>query len=89
MDSQLNGHYPGHIFYIMAIHFLQQINPPVIPVLHEVEFSLNCRKQLIVPVAMIKLPLENWYLCVMFANNIWFKIEANNITYSKQSCMLS
>ena len=36
MDCQVDGHYPGHLFFIMAIHFLQQRRPPVIPVLHEV-----------------------------------------------------
>ena len=34
VDRQENGHYPGHMFVLMVIHFLQQIN--VLPVLHEV-----------------------------------------------------
>ncbi|CAI8022173.1 Terminal uridylyltransferase 4 [Geodia barretti] len=33
LDSQESGHYPGHMFVLMVIHFLQQIN--VLPILHE------------------------------------------------------
>ena len=34
VDSQVNGHYPGHMFIVMVIHFLQQIG--VLPILHQV-----------------------------------------------------
>ena len=36
VDQQENGHYPAHMFIVMVIHYLQQRNPPVLPVLHEV-----------------------------------------------------
>ena len=36
MEQQEGGHYPGHMFVVMVIHYLQQRNPQVLPVLHEV-----------------------------------------------------
>jgi len=36
VDQQEDGHYPGHMFIIMVIHYLQQRHPQVLPVLHEV-----------------------------------------------------
>jgi DNA polymerase sigma len=37
VDIQENGHYPGHMFVVMAIYFLQQIG--VLPVLHQLHNS--------------------------------------------------
>ena len=38
VDIQENGHYPGHMFVIMVIYFLQQTG--VLPVLHEVHVNV-------------------------------------------------
>ena len=35
MDRQEDGHYPGHMFVLMVIHYLQQIG--ILPELHEVQ----------------------------------------------------
>lgn len=34
MDDQSRGTLPPHVFPLMVVHFLQQHNPPVLPVLH-------------------------------------------------------
>ena len=42
MDRQEDGHYPGHMFVLMVIHYLQQIG--ILPVLYEVyTIKLSCK----------------------------------------------
>jgi terminal uridylyltransferase len=55
----------------MAIYFLQQCNPPVIPVLQEVHFNLNYAEQLLIISFQLykgdtqpKMLVEGW--------NTWF-----------------
>lgn len=35
IDQPSKGTLPGFVFYFMVIHFLQQCDPPVLPVLQE------------------------------------------------------
>lgn len=35
VDNHLFGHYPSVVYVLIVVHYLQQINPPVLPVLHE------------------------------------------------------
>ena len=36
LDKQLDGTLPAYVFSLLAIYYLQQCSPPVLPVLHEV-----------------------------------------------------
>ena len=36
IDKQLEGTLPAYVFSLLAIYYLQQCTPPVLPVLHEV-----------------------------------------------------
>lgn len=36
IDRQMEGTLPAYVFALMTVYFLQQCEPPVLPVLHEV-----------------------------------------------------
>jgi len=36
IDKQQEGTLPAYVFSLLAIYYLQQCSPPVLPVLHEV-----------------------------------------------------
>lgn len=39
LDDQQAGTLPAYVFGMMTVYFLQQVEPPVLPVLHEVSFQ--------------------------------------------------
>uniref|UniRef100_T1JHR9 CCHC-type domain-containing protein n=1 Tax=Strigamia maritima TaxID=126957 RepID=T1JHR9_STRMM len=54
LDKQYNGTLPAHSFPIMVIYYLQQCQPPVLPVLHEMVRNEN---EIYLPASELK---ENW-----------------------------
>eukprot|EP00731_Ephydatia_muelleri_P018612 Em0011g652a len=57
VDLQENGHYPAHMFAIMVVHYLQQLQPPVLPVLHELIERDRGRRD-----TEVLQPFDNTYL---------------------------
>jgi len=41
IDKQLEGTLPAYVFSLLAICYLQQCTPPVLPVLHEVPTAVT------------------------------------------------
>ena len=43
LDKQERGTLPAHAFTLMTLYFLQHVQPPVLPVVHEMSDSLKKR----------------------------------------------
>ena len=41
VDQQADGSMPAYAFVLMVIHFLQQCDPPVLPVIQEVSLAIH------------------------------------------------
>uniref|UniRef100_A0A0K8T1L0 C2H2-type domain-containing protein n=1 Tax=Lygus hesperus TaxID=30085 RepID=A0A0K8T1L0_LYGHE len=60
IDGQSEGFWPSHTIYLMVIYFLQQLNEPVLPVLHELIPPTNASSQLYDTPAVAEFLRDNW-----------------------------
>lgn len=89
MDDQSRGTLPPHVFPLMVVHFLQQHNPPVLPVLHSLHpkpdgdvYLRECTLRLSLWKHKIffvwNLSTSKMFMCIsMWSCLVWFQVHQN------------
>ncbi|XP_072031740.1 terminal uridylyltransferase 4-like isoform X2 [Amphiura filiformis] len=71
VDQQADGSMPAYAFVIMVIHYLQQCEPPVLPVIQEKETlkerNTKCAGELwldLLKFYVVEMPIEEWVITI-------------------------